>query len=212
MGNSMQIPLNGPECECLGLFRMAISEETDEERLRAIQVIRHEVVSLGLENFPIGKSSSNEFTRWIAETARERYDAAHEFGEIAQRYEGKNERHLNIAEYIGKRVWDSIQNEKFQGLHTPSGILEQTSDYARKMGIRGARDQSVLREIWGKHRGVVHLGMAMDFCEDHPGTTWHVLQLAETFRAGLSSNYPQNAPSPYVDPDVQLSFFYLSGP
>lgn len=66
----MKVPLNEPECECLGLFRMALSEETDEDRLRAIDIMRHEVVSLGLENFPVSRSSHPEFVQWVAETAR----------------------------------------------------------------------------------------------------------------------------------------------
>lgn len=202
----MRVLLNRPECECLGLFRMALSEETEEGRANAIEIMRHEAVSLGLNYIPVGKSSNPELVQWIAETAKERYDAAHEFAAIAKRYESKNERKLNIAEYIGKRVWDSIQAERFQGLHVKGGLLDQTRDYTKQHEINGGRDRDVLRKIWNTYRGVVHLGMAMDFCEDHPGTSWHVLHLAETFRAGLSSSCPKGTRSPYVDPRSQISF------
>ncbi len=206
----MKVPLNEPESECLGLFRMALSEETDEERLRAIDIMRHEVVSLGLENFPVSRSSHPEFVQWVAETAKYRQDAAHTFHEIAGRYERKNERKLNVAEYIGKRVWDSIQTKRFQGVQVKGGLLEQTRDYAKQNGVGGARDLDVLRRIWSTYRGVVHLGMAMDYCEDHPETTWHVLHLAEKFRSGLSSNCPKGTSLPYVDPKTQISFLYIS--
>ena len=206
----MQVPLNEPECECLGQFRMALSEETEEGRIRAIDVVRHEVVSLGLENWPVGKSSSPRFVQWAAETAQSRYDAAHKFHEIVKRYEGKNERKLNVAEYIGKCVWDSIQVERFQGVQVKGGLLEQTRDYAKQNGVGGARDLDVLRKIWSTYRGVVHLGMAMDYLEDHPETAWHVLHLAERFRIGLSSNCPKGTSTPYVDPEGQLSFLYIS--
>ena len=112
----MQIRLNEPECAALELFRMALSEETAEDRLSAIEVMRHEVVSMGLESFPITEASSPKFVRWAATTAQPRYEAAHAFYEVAQRYEGKQERQFNIAEYIGKKVWDSIETGKFQGV------------------------------------------------------------------------------------------------
>lgn len=47
------IHISEPELNCLELFRIALSENTNDERLRAINVMRHEVVSLGLVNFPI---------------------------------------------------------------------------------------------------------------------------------------------------------------
>ena len=206
----MQVRLNEPECAALELFRMALSEETAEDRLSAIEVMRHEVVSMGLESFPITEASSPKFVRWAATTAQPRYEAAHAFHEIAQRYEGKQERQFNIAEYIGKKVWDSIETGKFQGVQVAGGLLEQTSEYAREMGVRGAKDLDVLRKIWKRYRGVVHLGMAMDYIEDHPGTRAHVLQLAERFRSGLSNNCPKGTSASYVDPQEQISFLYVS--
>ena len=207
----MQVPLNEPECVVLELFRMALNEETVEDRLSAIEVMRHEVVSMGLDSFTITEASSPKFVRWVANTAQQRCEAAHAYHEIAQRYESKNERHLNIAEFIGKKVWDSIETGKFQGVQVAGGLLEQTSDYARDMGVRGAKDLDVLRKIWKRYRGVVHLGMAMDYIEEHPETRVHVLQLAERIRLGLSTNCPKGTSIPYVDPQEQISFLYVSG-
>lgn len=204
----MQVPLNELECECLQLFRMALSEETEEDRIRAIDIMRHEVVSISLGNFPVDKSSHPKFVQWVAETAQSRYDAAHNLHGIARRYEGYNERKLNIAEYIGKCVCDSIQAERFQGVQVKGGLLEQTQDYTKQNKISGGRDLDVLRRTWNTYRGVVHLGMAMDYCEDHPETTWHVLDLAETFRTKLSSNCPKGTSSPYVNPEAQISFLF----
>jgi len=206
----MQVPLNEPECVVLELFRMALNEETAEDRLSAIEVMRHEVVSMGLDSFTITEASSPKFVRWVANTAQRRYEAAHAYHEIAQRYESKNERHLNIAEFIGKKVWDSIEARRFQGLQVAGGLLEQTSDYARDMGVRGAKDLDVLRKIWKRYRGVVHLGMAMDYIEEHPETRVHVLHLAERIRLGLSTNCPKGTSIPYVDPQEQISFLYVS--
>ncbi|WP_321831364.1 hypothetical protein [Thalassovita sp.] len=206
----MQVRLNEPQCAALGLFRMALSEATAADRLSAIEVMRHEVVSMGLDSFPITEASSPQFVRWAATTAPPRYEAAHAFHEIAQRYESKNERHLNIAEFIGKKVWDSIQARRFQGLQVAGGLLEQTSDYARDMGVRGAKDLDVLRKIWKRYRGVVHLGMAMDYVEEHPEMRAHVLQLAERIRLGLSTNCPKGTNASYVDPQEQISFLYVS--
>jgi len=208
--------LNEPELACLEMFRIALSENTQHARLQALKVMRHEVVSLGLGTFPIreGASATQEnnpdFVRWIAKTAEERYEAAHVLNEIAQRYETKNERKLNVAEHIGKRVWLSILEQRFQGLHVAGGILEQVSDEAKAQGVHGARDKDGLREIWKTYRGVVHLGMAMDHCEDNPDAALNVLHVAERFRKALSQNCPKGTSKPYVDQSEQISFLYLS--
>ena len=68
----MQVPLNEPECAALGLFRMALSEETAADRLSAIEVMRHEVVSMGLDSFSITETSCPEFVRWAATTNNSR--------------------------------------------------------------------------------------------------------------------------------------------
>lgn len=211
------IPINEPELLSLEFFRVALSEDTHETRMRGIDVMRQEVVNMGLPNFPIGgqgarrKKNNPELVQWVAETSAARYDAAHEYAGIIRRYESKNERKLNVAEEIGKRVWDSIQSERFQGLQVRGGILEQVRDVAKELGINGGRDKDTIRKIWSCYRGVVHLGMAMDYCEDNPETNMHVLHLAERFREGLCKNCPKGTKKPYVAIREQVSFLYISG-
>ncbi|WP_138165475.1 hypothetical protein [Parasedimentitalea maritima] len=184
--------------------------------MRAIAVMRHEVVSLGLESFSIGAGKSSggkvrpEFVQWVAETSKDRYEAAHGFSEIARRYEAKNERKLNVAEHVGKLVWHSIQEQEFKGLHVAGGILEKVRDVAKQEGIHGARDKDVVSKTWVTYRGVVHLGMAMDYCEDNPDPGLNVLHVAERIRQGLSQNFPKKTREPYVAPDGQISFHYIS--
>ncbi|KPA20839.1 hypothetical protein shim_27530 [Shimia sp. SK013] len=105
----IEIQFNEPEFLSLELFGVALSEPSEKARLRAIEVMRQEVTSLGLGSFPMGpghKRSPN-FVLWVAETSQARYEAAHEYSQILQRCEAKNERKLNIAEHVGKLVWDS---------------------------------------------------------------------------------------------------------
>ena len=210
------IHINEAELCCLGLFRMVLSESSQESRERAIEVMRHEVVSLGLENFPIRKGKTGslanrpEFVQWVAETSRERYEAAHEYSEITRRYEDQNERRLNVAEQIGKMVWLSIQDGKYEGVQTDYGILYQVSEQARELKFRGAKSTDTLREIWKTYRGVVHLGMALDFCEDHPSSRINPLKLAEQYRRDLGENCPRGQTQPYIPPNEQISFLYIS--
>ncbi len=212
----IKIPLNEPEVLCLELFQVALSENTHDARMRAIGVMRHEVVSLGLDSFPIGRQRAGqaqnnpEFVQWVAETSAERYGAAHEYSEISQRHQKKNQRKLNVAEHIGKLVWDSIQKQRYQGLHVAGGLLEQVRDEAKALAVDGARDKDTLRKIWNCYRGVVHLGMAMDYCEDNPDSDLNVLHLAERFRKGLSESSPKGTTKPYVDLAEQISFVYIS--
>lgn len=207
------VNINEPESRCLELFRMALSESTQVARMAAITVMKHEVVSLGLDSFPIGAGkTSPAFVQWVAETSRDRYEAAHEFSAIARRYETRNERKLNIAEYVGKLVWDSIQAQEFKGLHVAGGILEKVRKIAKQEGIQGARDKDVLSRTWVTYRGVVHLGMAMDYCEENPGKGLSVLDVAERLRLGLNQGFPKKTGKPYV-PDVeQISFRFNSDP
>ncbi|MFT6676374.1 MAG: hypothetical protein ACJAVM_002577 [Sulfitobacter sp.] len=210
------VVINEPESRCLELFRMALSESTHDARTAAITVMKHEVVSLGLDSFPIGSGktsggkNSPEFVQWVAETSRDRYEAAHEFSAIARRYEARNERKLNIAEEVGKRVWDSIQAQEFKGLHVAGGILEKVRKIAKQEGIQGARDKDVLSRTWVTYRGVVHLGMAMDYCEDNPGKGLKVLDVAERFRQGLSQGFPKKTTKSYVSDSDQISFRFIS--
>ncbi|WP_243614663.1 hypothetical protein [Shimia aestuarii] len=71
------VTINEPESRCLELFRMALSESTQVARMAAITVMKHEVVSLGLDSFPIGAGkTSPAFVQWVAETSQDRYEAA----------------------------------------------------------------------------------------------------------------------------------------
>lgn len=91
-------------------------------------------------------------------------------------------------------------------MQVPGGILEQVRVEAKALGIRGGVDKDTVRNIWNCYRGVVHLGMAMDSCEDNPNSGWHVLHLAEDRQNALSGNCPRGTEKPYVDSDCQLSF------
>ena len=51
---------------------MALNEETAEDRLSANEVMRHEVVSMGLDSFPITEALKPEFVRWVATTNNSR--------------------------------------------------------------------------------------------------------------------------------------------
>ena len=211
------IKINEPELMCIGLFRIALSEKGKENRLEAIRVIKSEVVSIGLNSFPLNKpkpgggSYHPDFVKFVAEKSFERYEAAHAFNAIAHRYTQKNERQLNIAEQIGKMVWLSIKDRRFQGLHSRGGLLEQVRQVAKQQNIRGAQDIDTLRTIWNEYRGVVHLGMAMNTCENQPELNINILHLAEQYRKELSLNCPSGTQKPYVTPNDQIYFLYISG-
>ena len=107
-------------------------------------------------------------------------------------------------------IWMSVQDKKFEGVHTSRGILQQVRDDAKFSAVGGAKDVDTLRNIWKMYRSVVHLGMAIDYCLDNPSQKMDVLELAELFRLGLSQNCPKGTSIPYIDPAVQISFVYLS--
>lgn len=211
------LSINEAELCYLGMFRMVLSEASLEERPLAIQAVRHDVVGGRLGNLPsedeaewVGEPENTELVRWVAKTSAARHEAVHALASIQQRYEAKNERKLNVAEHIGKLVWLSIQDQKFQGIHVDGGILAQVRSVAKDLRIAGARDNDTLRKIWNCYRGVVHLGMAMDYCEDNPESGLNVLHLAEQYRTELSQNCPKGTSKPYVDLDEQICFVYIS--
>lgn len=211
------IHINEPQLLWIEHIRLALSEDSRELRLRAIRNVKHDVVaSLLTELFnaqvaegPQPRGDPN-FIKWVAETAGERHEAAIEFAQTANRYEGGNERKLNVAEHIGKLVWLSIKDGKFEGVQTDNGLLKQTQDAARTHGVSGARDKDTVRKIWNTYRGVVHLGMAIDYCDDSPDQNLNVLHVAERFRRDLSQSCPKGTSKPYVDPAEQISFLYIS--
>ena len=211
------IAINEPELCYLGLFRMALSETNLEERLTAITAVRHDVIGGRLELLPDGTDGGwvNEpenanLALWVAKTSVVRHEATHMLADIQRRYEDRNERKLNVAEHIGKLVYLSIQDQKNQGLQVRGGILEQVSDIAKENGIRGARDKDTLRKIGNAHRGVVHLGIAMDYCEEAADPALNGLHVAEHFRKARCENAPQKTKDPYVDQGDQISFAYKS--
>ena len=213
----LTVSINEPELFSIELFRVALGEPEAELREKAIANVKHEVVALRLESLSkrLGSSwmsepQNAEFVQWIARTSSARHEASYEFYQTARRYEERYERKLNVAEHIGKLIWLSIQDERFEGVQTNEGILKQVRDQALENGISGAKDLDVLRTIWKTYRGVVHLGMAIDHCDDSPDPKPHVLHVAENYRRALCHFCPKGTKNPYVSKDEQIRFSYLS--
>jgi hypothetical protein len=213
----IEVAINEFDLKFIDLVRVALSEETTDLREHAIINVKHDVVTgridLLMQN--LGSKwrfdpANFGFLQWVAMTAAQRTEAAFEFSETGKRYEAKNERKINIAEYIGRVIYLSIKDKKFEGVQARGGILEQVRDVAKAEGINGARDKDVIREVWKTYRGVVHLGMALDYFEDSPEQGLNVLHLDEEFRLCLSQNCPKGTKAPYVDPVSQISFLYIS--
>ena len=212
-----EIHVNEPELQSIDLFRAVLSEETSEQRRRAIAFLKQDIVAdrLGALAREHGENcfsdpTNVEFVQWIASTASARHEAAIELMRIGRRYDEKNGYKLNVAEHIGMLIWLSIRQGKFEGVHTDTGILQQVRDEAKETKVRGARDKDVLRKIWRCYRGVVHLGMAIEYCEENPDQGMNVIGLSEIFRRDLCENCPKGTSKPYVDPSEQFSFVYLS--
>tara|TARA_R110002020_G_scaffold132643_6_gene296190 strand:- start:4434 stop:5129 length:696 start_codon:yes stop_codon:yes gene_type:complete len=213
----LKISINEPELKFVELIRLALSEETKEQRERAIKNVKHEAVAARLDllaeegdsNWATDPDNAN-FVQWTIRTSAERREAAYEFSQTTRRYEERNERRLNIAEHIGKLIWLSILDRKFEGVQTEIGILQQVRDDAKSHAVSGARDIDTLRKVWATYRGVVHLGMALDFCEEHPMPQANLLHVAEQYRLELSQHCPKGTSRPYVSSEEQISFVYLS--
>jgi hypothetical protein len=213
----LKININEPELKFVELIRLALSEGTKEQRERAIKNVKHEAVAARLDLLAAEGGSSwatdpdnAHFVQWMIGTSAERREAAYEFSQTARRYEERNERRLNIAEHIGKLIWLSILDKKFEGVQTEIGILQQVRDDAKSNAVSGARDMDTLRKVWATYRGVVHLGLALDFCEENPNQKMNLLHIAERYRQGLSQSCPKGTSKPYVSPAEQISFVYLS--
>lgn len=209
--------INEPELISIGLIRVALSEVSVELREKAVKNVKLDVEAMQIELL-LGRQNTDrasdstyaDFLGWVGKTSPQRHEAAIELAQQAGRYDGKNERKLNVAEHIGKLILLSIQDGKFEGVQVDGGILDQVRETAKKFNVTGAKDKDTVRKIWKTYRGVVHLGMAMDYCEKVPDQDENVLHLAERFRQGLSQNCPKGTSKPYVDPDEQTSFVYLS--
>lgn len=213
----LTVSINEPELLSIDLLRIALSETTAELREKVMANAKHEVVALRLESLShslgtnwMSDPKHAEFVQWIAKTSSERHEASYEFSQTARRFEDRTERKLNVAEQIGKLIWPSIQDGKFEGVQTDEGILKQVRDVALENEVSGAKDLDVLRAIWKTYRGVVHLGMAMDYCDEQPDPELNVLHVAETYRRDLSLFCPRGTKKPYVRGDDQIMFLYLS--
>lgn len=207
------VSINWAELLSIGYIRVALSELTPELREKAIANAKHEVMALKIQTLNAREGTGwmsdpkhAELAQWIAASSSERHEASYDFAQTTRRYDEGNERKLNVAEHIGKLIWHSIQDGKFKGLQTPGGILEQVRDEAKKHNISGAKDKDTLRDTWSTYRGVVHLGMAMDYCEEYPNHEEHVLDMAENYRRGLSLFCPKGTKNPYVAEDDQTMF------
>jgi hypothetical protein len=213
----LSVPINEPELRSIDYIRIALSEPTPELREKAIANAKHELVAFRLEALSKGlgdgwmsEPQNAEFVQWIAKTSGERFEASYEFSQTAKRYDEHNDVKLSVAEQIGKLIWLSIQDKKFEGVQTDEGILKQVRYQALESGLRGAKDLDVLRGTWKTYRGVVHLGMAIDYCEDNPNQAQNVLSVAENFRLNLSHFCPKGTKKPYVPETDQIKFCYSS--
>ncbi len=211
----LTVSINQAEMLSIEYVRIALSEPTADLRERAIANAKQDVMAITIEtlNGRVGTDWMSdpqhaELAKWIATSSSERHQASYEYSQTIRRYEDGNERKLNVAEHIGKLIWHSIQDDKFKGLQTPGGILEQVRDEAKKYKIGGARDKDTLRGIWNTYRGVVHLSMALDYLEEHPNHGRNVLDLAENYRRGLSLFCPKGTKRPYVAESEQTKFVY----
>ncbi len=214
---SHKVAINEIELGFIGLFRVALSAPTHEERLAAIRCVRHEVIAARLQEINkkpgpdwVKHDGNRDLVAWVAATAGEREDAIYEFSRVCQAYDDRYERPLNVAEQIGKMICISIVDGKFEGVQTKDGILYQLGFQGRKYSIRGAKDKDSIRKAWRDYRGVVHLGMALDFCEELPAPFESVFLIAERYRKMLSQSCPKGTKKPYVDTEQQFFFSYES--
>lgn len=215
MGYSVAI--NEIELMFIELFRVAVSAPTHEGRLAAIRCVKHEVVASRLQELSkhpgpdwVRNKENRDLVDWVAATAGEREEAIYELSRVSRAFEHKNERALNVAEQIGKIIYLSIRDGKREGVQTCHGILHQLTVQGKGLGIPGARDKDTVRKAWRDYRSIVHLGMALDYCEDLSISLNGVLLVAEHFRKTLSEECPRGTKKPYVQACEQISFRYES--
>ncbi len=209
--------INEVEGFYLELFRIALSTEAPRARITALHYVKQVVIAERLKVLSEREGSAwtsepdnQSLVRWIAQTAATREEAIYEFSRVSRTYEDRNERRLNIAEHAGELVYLSILEGKRQGVQTKNGILYQLTLAGREHGIRGAKDKDVVRKSWVTYRGIVHLGMAIDFCEDRAVSLGELLSIAEQIRRVLSDSCPTGTSDPYVRREEQISFIYKS--
>lgn len=214
---SHKVAINEIELMLIEQFRVALSAPTHEERLAAIRCARHEVIASRLQVISknpgtgwVHHPENRELVEWVAATSGAREDAIYEFSRVRKAYDDKNERRLNVAEQIGIMVCISIYDGKFEGVQTQGGILHQVSVQGKEHGIPGARDEDTIRKVWRDYRGIVHLGMALDFCKEQSAPPETVFFVAERYRQMLSQSCPRGTKKPYVEAEQQFSFSYES--
>lgn len=214
---SYKLAINEIELKFIELFRVALSAPTHKERLLAVRGVRHEVIASRLQEINknpgpdwVYHEDNRGLVSWVAATAGAREDAAYEFSRFRQAYDHKNERRLNVAEQIGNMICLSIYEGRFEGVQTLGGILHQVSVQGKENGISGARDKDTVRKAWRDYRDVVHLGMALNFCEERSAPLEHVVAVAEHFRRVLSQSCPKGTKKPYVEAERQFYFVYES--
>ena len=215
--NMITFRIDEKELLLVNLIRLALSEDDMTARVRSIKNVKYFVSTISTqiildfeENERFVDHFKMPYLRYLAKISERSHDATYELAEVQQRYEARNDTKLNIAEHVGRYIWNSIESKKFEGLHTEIGILQQVQREARAKRVAGARDKDVLRKIWSTYRGVVHLGMAMDYCEENPDHDMNVLQIAESYRRTLSDHCPKGTSKPYVSADEQIKFIYSS--
>lgn len=201
----------------LELFRIALSAETLEAKATALRYVKQVVIAERLKVLSESEGSAwtsepdnQSLVMWTAQTAAAREEAIYEFSRVSRTYEDKNERRLNVAEHVGKLVYLSIMEGERQGVQTKTGILNQLTLDGKERGIRGAKDKDVVRKSWATYRGIVHLGMAMDLCEDREVSSSEVLFVAGQIRRVLSDSCPKGTSVPYVPREEQIDFAYKS--
>ena len=182
----LTVSVNEVEGLFLEQLRIALSAEDHESRVAALRCLKHVVIADRLraltdsEGVDWASEPENQtLAIWTAQTAADRDEAIHEFSRIARTYDDRNERRLNIAEHTGKLVYLSILEGKREGVQTPAGILYRVTLAGREYGVSGARDKDTVRRSWGAYRGIVHLGIAMDYFEDQTVPSHQVLFTAE---------------------------------
>lgn len=212
-----EVYINEAELEYIDLIRAALSSDCAAERQSLIFDAKHDALMQRLDWLEqkfgahwVDDPKNLQLALWLGKTSNERQEAAFRFAEFSRRHDGVLAKKLMVAEHIGSKIFSSIKDKKFLGVQSKLGILQEISDEAKKAKTRGVKDLDTLRKIWSTYRGVVHLGMAIDYCAENPDQKFHVIQLAEFFRNLLSTECPRGTDQPYVDPKNQVTFRYVS--
>ncbi|MBT0958207.1 hypothetical protein IV417_12485 [Alphaproteobacteria bacterium KMM 3653] len=206
--------------QVIGELRIALSAETVEDRLKAMEHVQHRFIRSLVENahskFGAEWEKIPSMSALAAKVSKSYVQSASTediFSDVFHQYEKKNHRGLMVAEQVGQMVFFSIVDRKLEGLHRDGKIIDQVCQQGRARDVPGAKDKDTVRKSWMKYKGVVHLGMALNDAEELKITrAKDVLGMAEEMRLMLCSNCPKGTSEPYVNQDDQISFVYKSGP